>query len=71
MDSSIDPVLEYLLEFNEKHSIEYRRFLIPPGGLQAMLDGYKKFKLNRKEPLLEPEQDTQENIDKLLEMVGI
>ena len=66
----IDPILEYLLEFNEKHSIEYRRFLIPPGGLQAMLDSYKKFRLNRSgEPPVEVEEEVKSELDQLMDMV--
>lgn len=64
----MDPILEYLLEFNQTHSIEYKgRHLIPPGGLQAMLDDYKKFRLTREEPL--PEQSAKEDIDTLLSMI--
>lgn len=73
MDSSTDPILEYLLEFNKKHSIEYgKRYLIPPSGLQDMLNDYKKFKLNRREPVPEiPHFDEQGEIDinKLMEMI--
>ena len=69
----LDPILAYLLEFNETHPIEYRgRKLIPPGGLEEMLRSYKKFHLNREEELeTEPEKDitptTQEELYKLLD----
>jgi hypothetical protein len=51
----MDPVLLYLIEFNETNSIEYKgRYLIPPGGLLQMLGDYKKFRLNREE-VIKPE----------------
>lgn len=43
----MDPILNYLLEFNETNSIEYKgRYLVPPGGLAKMLDEFQGFRLN-------------------------
>ena len=77
MDSStnIDPVLEYLLEFNKDTPIEYSdRYLIPVGGLAKMLGDFKGFHLNRVEVIkselsLAPEPSTSNDIDKLLGMI--
>lgn len=72
MDSSTDPILQYLLEFNQKHSIEYSdRYLIPVGGLAKMLEDFKGFHLNRVEVIKSelaalPEKD---DITQLLEMI--
>ena len=72
--TNIDPILEYLLEFNQKNAIEYSdRYLIPVGGLAKMLGNFKEFHLNRvvviKEELLPPPE--KEDINTLLEMVEI
>lgn len=70
--TNIDPILAYLLEFNQKHAIEYSdRYLIPVGGLTKMLEDFKGFHLNKvvviKEELLpSPEK---EDINTLLELV--
>ncbi len=67
---STDPILQYLLEFNAKHPIEYKeRFLIAPGGLQQMLDEYQHFRLNRQEPLPDWQPPAKDDIDQLLEML--
>ena len=74
MDSSIDPILGYLLEFNKTNSIEYSdRYLIPAGGLAKMLEDFEGFHLNRVEVIKsELSQPSASNdIDKLLEMVEI
>lgn len=50
MDEELDPILAYLLEFNETNPIKYKgRYLIPPGGLKEMLKNYKKFHLSQEE----------------------
>lgn len=69
--TDIDPILEYLLEFNEKHSIEYtNRFLIPPGGLQTMLDSYKGFMFNRKDlPFIVEYPEAKSELDQLMELI--
>lgn len=55
----MDPVLEYLLDFNKQHEIEYQgRYIIPRGGLTKMLAEFQGFRLNREEivkPLLVPD----------------
>ena len=70
MDGEQDPILAYLLDFNKTTPIQYRdRHLIPPGGLQEMLTGYKKFHLSR-EGEEEPKQKTlsaEEELYKLLD----
>lgn len=44
----MDPILEYLLEFNRTNPIERSdRYIIPVGGLQKMLDDFKGYHLNR------------------------
>lgn len=54
MGEDIDPILEYLLDLNKTDPIKYKgRKLIPPGGLQEMLNNYKKFHLAREEPIQE------------------
>jgi hypothetical protein len=46
----MDAILEYLLEYNKTNNIEYtNRFIIPPGGLQNMLDDFNGYHLNRVE----------------------
>jgi hypothetical protein len=74
MDSltNIDPILEYLLEFNQNHAIEYDdRRLIPAGGLAKMLGDFKGFHLNKvvviKSELLPPPE--KDDLTKLMEMV--
>lgn len=69
----MDPMLEYLLEFNKTNSMEYKgRYLVPPGGLAEMLKNYKGFHLNREEVVkeeisLEPELTTQDELYALLD----
>lgn len=71
----MDPILQYLIEFNEKHSIEYKgRFLIPVGGLAQMLDKFQGYHLNKeiviKELIKEPEPDPGEaTIDELYNLL--
>jgi hypothetical protein len=66
--TEMDPILEYLLEFNVKHSIEYSdRYLIPVGGLKEMLADYKKFRLNRVEPL--PDREPKDDLDELMRLI--
>jgi hypothetical protein len=63
----VDPILEYLLEFNKTNSLEYKgRYLVPPGGLAKMLDEFQGFRLNREEVIkprtdlpVAPEQDAE------------
>lgn len=61
----MDPILAHLLDFNKTESIEYKgRYLIPPKGLQEMLDNFKRFHLNVKEEVqpeisLEPESEPE------------
>lgn len=51
----MDPILEYLLEFNTTNPIEYKgRYLIPVGGLAKMLNDFKGFHLNT-EVVVKPE----------------
>lgn len=46
----MDPIFEYLLEFNKTNPIKYQgRKLIPVGGLEEMLKNYKKFHLGEEE----------------------
>lgn len=64
----MDPILEYLLEFNKTLPIEYRgRYLIPPGGLAKMLDNFKEFRLNRVEEPKELIPATREPKDTTLD----
>lgn len=72
----MDPILNYLLEFNEKHSIEYKgRYLIPLGGLAKMLEDFQGFHFNKevvikptlKEPVPDPSEATVEELYNLLE----
>jgi len=70
--TNIDPILAYLLEFNQTYPIEYSdRLLIPVGGLAKMLENFGEFSLNRveviKSELLPPPEP--EDIDKLLSMI--
>lgn len=45
-----DPILAYLLEFNETNPIKYKgRYIIPIGGLKEMLSNYKKFGLKKED----------------------
>ena len=74
MDSltNIDPVLEYLLEFNKDTPIEYDdRRLIPVGGLAKMLGDFKGFHLNKvvvtKSELLPPPE--RDDLTKLMELI--
>lgn len=64
---NIDPILAYLLEFNEKLPIHYKgRFLIPANGLQEMLNSFQRFHLDREEY---SELTNTSDIDKLLELI--
>lgn len=71
----MDPILEYLLEFNQTHSIEYSdRYIVPTGGLAQMLKDFKGFHLNRQEVVkadINPEpvkaQTTEEELYALLD----
>lgn len=71
----MDPILNYLLEFNQKHSIEYKgRYLIPPGGLVKMLDDFQGYHLNKevviKSLIKDPEPDLSETtIDELYSLL--
>lgn len=48
MEETIDPILEYLIKFNEKNQIRYRGHrMIPAGGLKEMLQSYQKFHIDR------------------------
>ena len=74
MDSltNIDPVLEYLLEFNKDTPIEYDdRRLIPAEGLAKMLGDFKGFHLNKvvvtKSELLPPPE--RDDLTKLMELI--
>jgi hypothetical protein len=67
--NDLDPILEYLLEFNESHTIEYKgRFLIPLGGLQKMLDDFQGYHLAREEPYPTTPEELSD-LDKLLELI--
>jgi hypothetical protein len=70
--TNIDPILEYLLEFNQKNAIEYSdRYLIPVGGLAKMLEDFKGFHLNKVVVIkseLSPPPET-EDINTLMEML--
>lgn len=71
----MDPILQYLIEFNQENSIEYNgRYLVPPGGLEEMLKNFQGFRLNREEivkPLIEdPEPDPSEaTVDELYKLL--
>lgn len=61
----MDPILEYLLEFNKTNPIEYSsRYIIPPGGLAKMLEDFRGFYLNKvivtKDELMPPAQPNSE-----------
>jgi hypothetical protein len=72
----MDPILKYLIEFNQNNPIEYSdQYILPAGGLQEMLDGYKGFHLNKvtvtKSEVIPPPQpkakQTIEDLYKLLD----
>lgn len=71
----MDPILQYLLDLNKTFDIEYtERLVIPLGGLQAMLDNFDKFKLNRvevtKDELVTQAVQTQEStLDELYDLI--
>jgi hypothetical protein len=73
----MDPILEYLLEFNKTNSIEYSdRYIVPTGGLAQMLMDFKGFHLNREEVIkadIKPNanwrQSTIETVDELYKLL--
>jgi len=73
----MDPILAYLLEFNQHNSIEYSdRYLIPAGGLSKMLGEFQQFRLNRIEVIKEeltarpaPVSQTKETIEELYALI--
>lgn len=68
MNNDIDPILQYLLDFNKENPIEYYdRFLIPTGGLSEMLKQYNKFAL--KPELLQPEPKEVDDIQELYDLL--
>jgi hypothetical protein len=80
MLKDVDPILEYLLDFNEEHKIEYTsRYMIPVGGLQKMLDNFGQYHLNRievikdelrqTEPVVEDTEEAEETIEELYELL--
>lgn len=72
----MDPILQYLIEFNDEHAIEYKgRYLIPTGGLAKMLADFQGFHLNREEVIKsliqDPEPDPSEaTVDELYKLLG-
>jgi hypothetical protein len=73
----MDPILAYLLEFNQHNSIEYSdRYIIPAGGLAKMLNEFQQFRLNRVEVIKEelttppePVSQSEETIEELYELI--
>lgn len=73
----MDPILAYLLEFNQTNSIECSdRYLIPPGGLAKMLENFQGYRLNRVEvikseltPVTKSAPEHEETLEELYELI--